>query len=114
MSSSDTRGSVIDGVCRQDPDRWREFDTIYRPILFAFLRKRGLKDFEVDEVVQDVFVKLFSKIQTYDRTICRFRTWLFRVTYNTLVDPRGVRPPTPGRSRAGPPACCGSRRRTAW
>jgi RNA polymerase sigma factor (sigma-70 family) len=86
MSSADTRGSVIEGVCRQDPERWREFDTIYRPILFAFLRKQGLKEVEADEVVQETFVKLLTKIQSYDRAKCRFRTWLFRVTYNALVD----------------------------
>jgi hypothetical protein len=94
MSSADTRGSVIDGICRRDPERWREFDTIYRPILFAFLRTQDLKEFEADEVVQETFVKLLTKIQSYDRAKCRFRTWLFRVTYNALVDraPKG-RPP---------------------
>jgi hypothetical protein len=34
MSSADTRFSVIIGVCQRDPDRWREFDAIYRTILF--------------------------------------------------------------------------------
>ena len=64
---SDTRGSVIVGVCQQDPERWREFDAIYRPMLFAFLRKQGLKESEANDVVQDIFVKLLGKIQTYDR-----------------------------------------------
>jgi RNA polymerase sigma-70 factor, ECF subfamily len=86
MSTTETRGSVIVGVCQQDPERWHEFDAIYRPILLGFLRKQGLKDSEAADVVQDTFVKLLSKIQTYDRTVCSFRTWLFRVTYNTLVD----------------------------
>ncbi len=43
MSNTDTRVSVIVGVCQQDPERWREFDSIYRPMLFAFLRKQGLQ-----------------------------------------------------------------------
>ena len=66
--------------------RWREFDAIYRPILFAYLRKRGLKDFDADEVVQEIFVKLLDKICTYDRTRSRFRTWLFGAAHNSLVD----------------------------
>ena len=45
MSNMDTRGSVIFGVCQHDPERWREFDAIYRPMLFAFLRKQGLPEF---------------------------------------------------------------------
>ena len=62
MSSTDTLISVIDGVCQQDPERWRQFDAIYRPMLFAYLRKQGLKDSDVSDVVQDIFVKLLGKI----------------------------------------------------
>jgi RNA polymerase sigma-70 factor (ECF subfamily) len=86
MSYTDTRASVIDGVCRHEPERWREFDAIYRPILFAFLRKLGVEPGEASEVAQDILVKLLDTIQTYDRSKCRFRTWLFRVTRNTLID----------------------------
>jgi RNA polymerase sigma-70 factor (ECF subfamily) len=86
MANADTRVSVIVGVCQQDPDRWREFDRIYRPILYAYLRARDLNDADAENVVQDTFVKLLGKIHTYDRAQCRFRTWLFSVTHNTLVD----------------------------
>lgn len=86
MSNSDTRCSVIFGVCRQDPERWREFDSIYRPMLFAFLRKQGLPETDAGDVVQDIFVKLLGKIHTYSRERCKFRTWLFAIAHNTLVD----------------------------
>jgi RNA polymerase sigma-70 factor (ECF subfamily) len=86
MSSVDTRVSVIVGVARHDPERWREFDAIYRPILFAYLVKRGLNAAEAGDVIQDVYVKLLDKIQTYDRAKCRFRTWLFTVAQRTLID----------------------------
>ena len=86
MSSADTLVSVIVGVRQQDPERWRQFDAIYRPILLAYLRSQGLKEFEASDVVQDIFVKLLAKIHTYDREKCRFRSWLFRVAHNTLID----------------------------
>ena len=86
MSNADTRASVILGVCRQDPDRWREFDFIYRPILFAYLGKQGLDECAANDVIQDIYVKLLNKIQTYDRAKCRFRTWLFTVAQRTLID----------------------------
>ncbi len=86
MSMENTRVSVILGICQQDPDRWHEFDAIYRPILFAYVRKRGLNDFDADEVVQEIFVKLLDKIRTYDRTRSRFRAWLFSVAHNAVVD----------------------------
>jgi RNA polymerase sigma factor (sigma-70 family) len=86
MSNSETRGSVIVGVCQHDPERWREFDSIYRPMLMAFLRKQRLSDADANDVVQETFVKLLAKIQTYDRTRYRFRTWLFSVAHHTLID----------------------------
>ena len=86
MSNSDTRGSVIYGVCQHDPERWREFDAIYRPMLMAFLRKQRLNDSDANDVIQETFIKLLKKIQTYDPLKCRFRSWLFSVAHNTLID----------------------------
>jgi len=86
MSDSRTRDSIIVGVCRQDPERWSQFHAIYRPMLFGFLRKQGLDDSDADDVVQDTFLKLLAKIDTYDRARCKFRTWLFGLALNTLID----------------------------
>jgi RNA polymerase sigma-70 factor (ECF subfamily) len=86
MSNNDTFASVIEGVRRQDPHRWHQFDGIYRPMLMAYLRKRGLKDFEASDVIQDIYLKLLGKIQTYDRERSSFRSWLFSVAHNALVD----------------------------
>jgi RNA polymerase sigma-70 factor (ECF subfamily) len=77
---------VIHGVRQRDPERWREFDSIYRPMLLAFLHRQGLQHSEASDVVQEIFVKLLAKIQTYDRAKCKFRSWLFAVAHNTLVD----------------------------
>ena len=83
--NSETLVSLIDGVCEQDPERWRQFDAIYRPMLMAYMRKQPA-EFDANDVVQDIFVKLLAKIHTYDRSIRGFRTWLFRVARNALID----------------------------
>jgi RNA polymerase sigma factor (sigma-70 family) len=86
MSNTDTRVSVIAGVCENDPERWREFDTIYRPILLAYFAKRGFPESDASDVIQDIFVKLLGRIHSYDRSKCRFHTWLFTVTQHAMID----------------------------
>ena len=86
MSTSETLVSLIVGVCQQDPERWRQFDAIYRPMLMAYMRKQGLREHDASDVVQDIFVKLLGKIHTYDRAKCRFRSWLYSVAHNALID----------------------------
>jgi RNA polymerase sigma-70 factor (ECF subfamily) len=73
-------------VRQHDPERWRVFDGIYRPILRAYFIQRGLDESAASDVVQDVYVKLLRKIQLYDPAKCRFRTWLFTVAQHTLID----------------------------
>lgn len=81
-----TRASVIKGVREDDPDRWREFYAIYKPMLLSYFRRQGLADGDAHDLAQDVFVKLLRKIQTYDRTRTRFRTWLFTIARHALID----------------------------
>jgi RNA polymerase sigma-70 factor (ECF subfamily) len=86
MSESNTLVSVILGVREQDPERWRQFDAIYRPMLLAYMRNRGLSESHAQDVVQEVFLKLLTKLCTYDLGRSRFRTWLFTVANRTLID----------------------------
>ncbi len=71
-----------------DGPSWGEFDAIYRPLIFGYLRRLGLGAFDADELTQEVFSRLMKKLPTYelDRQKARFRTFLWKVTYHTLVD----------------------------
>jgi DNA-directed RNA polymerase specialized sigma24 family protein len=86
MSNSDTRCSVTFGVSQHDPERCRAFDSIYRPILKAFLRKQCLNDSDANDLVYEIFVKLLKKLHTCDREKCPSRTWVFSAAHNTLFD----------------------------
>jgi len=86
MTDTNTRVSVIMGVRQNDPDRWREFHAIYKPMLLSYLRKQGLSDSDAHDTAQDVFLRLIQKIGSYDRTRARFRSWLFSVARHALID----------------------------
>ena len=85
-NDSDTRVSIINAVRERNPDRWTEFYTIYKPMLMGYFRRQGLCDGTAQDLTHDVFLKLFEKIHSYDRSRTRFRTWLFTVARNTLID----------------------------
>lgn len=71
-----------------DGRSWDEFDAIYRPLIFRYLRRLGLGAFDADELTQEVFSRLMRKLPTFElnREKARFRTFLWKVTYNALVD----------------------------
>jgi RNA polymerase sigma-70 factor (ECF subfamily) len=86
---SETRVSLIERVRnQQDSVAWAEFFTIYRPLLVAYVRKRGVSEHDAADVVQEVFSRLVPALADFqfDAQRGRFRTWLWRVTHNTLAD----------------------------
>jgi RNA polymerase sigma-70 factor (ECF subfamily) len=72
----------------QDTEAWFEFVEIYTPVVYGFLRKRGLQDADAADVTQDVFRKVSRSIHGFqcDRQLGSFRGWLLTVTRSSLAD----------------------------
>lgn len=85
---TETRSSLIRDVRDPQHPRWGEFHRIYDPLVRNYLRKKGLRNDDIDEVTQIVFTKLSQAMADFelDRQRSRFRTWLWRVTCNALLD----------------------------
>src|ERR1700682_3808498 len=84
-----TRVSLIHPVRnRADAVAWGEFFSIYRPLLFAYVRKRGVAQHDAADIVQDVLARLVPALAhfEFDARRGRFLTWLWSVTHNALVD----------------------------
>jgi RNA polymerase sigma-70 factor (ECF subfamily) len=85
----ETRASLIQRVRdRADTSAWGEFFSVYQPLVFAYVRQRGVSATDADDVVQEVFAKLTQALARFefDAERGRFRTWLWRVTQNALAD----------------------------
>ncbi|WP_435008269.1 RNA polymerase sigma factor [Tundrisphaera lichenicola] len=88
-STMTTRSSLLIRVRNTaDPIAWREFIALYKPLLRAYVRKRGIAGQEGDDVVQEILIRLVKALPGFrlDRGRGRFRTWLWRVMLGTLVD----------------------------
>lgn len=67
---------------------WEEFYTTYCPVVFRYARKRGLSETDAEDLVQEVVAGLARRLPefTYDPGRGSFKTWLFRICRNKVVD----------------------------
>ena len=69
----------------EDNNAWEEFIKFYRPFICKILRRMKISLNDFDDLVQDVLVKLWKGLPKYDSQKAKFRTWLSRVTRNTVI-----------------------------
>ena len=72
----------------RDHEAWLEFVSLYEPVAYRLLRRRGLQDADAREVMQELFIAVSRSIDRWDPAKERgsFRGWLSRVTRNLLIN----------------------------
>ena len=51
-----------------------------------FCRSRGLQDADARDVTQEVLVQISRRVEAWDSSKGKFRSWLFRITQNIATD----------------------------
>lgn len=79
-----------------DQAAWERFVTLYAPVLEHWARRQGLREADVADLVQEVLLKVFRALPTYERRPgTPFRAWLGTIARNQCADfrrRRGTRP----------------------
>jgi RNA polymerase sigma-70 factor (ECF subfamily) len=70
-----------------DQMAFAELYETYRPLVYRFLRRRlDGSDEVVEDLTEDVFVKVYEKLDRYVERGLPFTAWLYRIAHNHLVD----------------------------
>jgi len=67
----------------------RAFEAIFRELggpVAGYLRARGAED--PDDLANEVFVRVFRAIGTFRGSDARFRSWVFTIAHNAVLDER--------------------------
>ncbi len=88
---SETSASLLENLReRPDPRSWKRLVDLYWPLVYGWLRQRGLQHGDAEDIAQDVLQVLLRELPRfrYDRNRGSFRSWLRTITANRL---RGFR-----------------------
>ncbi len=70
-----------------DSQAWREFYSIYGPMIYRYARLRGLSASDAEEIRDQCMAVVVEKIGgfTYDRSRGRFKSWLHRIANHKII-----------------------------
>ena len=77
-----TRISLLRRVTDGNDFAWSELVSLYQPIIQSWLQRQGIDRQDAEEISQNVFVVVVSKIDSFKHSgqTGAFRTWLRRIT----------------------------------
>lgn len=91
-----TSPTLLQRLATSDPvsgrEAWMQFVGLYTPLLLAWARDQRLQDADATDLVQEIFVRLATKLPAYRRVEGHtFRSWLFTLVRNYYRDFRAAR-----------------------
>ena len=63
-----------------------EIYTQYRDKVFGYVRNHVNSPEDAEDITSDIFVKIYSKLDTYDESKASLSTWIYSMTSNTVID----------------------------
>lgn len=85
-SGPDSDLAVVAGLRERRPDAINAAVERYSPIVEMIAGSVLSDPLDVEEVVQDAFMKAFGAIDSFDPRRASFSTWLGRIAYNTALN----------------------------
>jgi RNA polymerase sigma-70 factor, ECF subfamily len=78
VAGPSSRDSLVSRCLSGGPAAWRDLHREYYPVAAAFLRKLGVKEAEMEDACQEVFLQMFRYLPSF-RGEANLKTWLYRL-----------------------------------
>jgi RNA polymerase sigma-70 factor, ECF subfamily len=87
-SVGSTSSSLLERAKARDGEAWRRLAHLYGPLVYRWCRRKGLPRADAEDLVQEVFLTVATKLQTFRREGegDTFRGWLWTITRNKIGD----------------------------
>jgi RNA polymerase sigma-70 factor, ECF subfamily len=79
------QNNIIEKVKKGDQAAFRKVVEEYQQMAFSMAFRIVCDEEEARDIVQDSFIKIWQKIDTYDMTM-KFSTWLCKIVANSAID----------------------------
>ena len=77
--------ALVDATLGGDQSAFETLVVRYERRLFGLVRHYVRNPVEIEDIVQDTFLKAYSRLETFQRS-ASFYTWLYRIAVNTILD----------------------------
>ncbi len=71
---------------RTDEQAFAELYELYIDMIYGFVMKRVGHTETTEDIVSDIFRKVFLHLDGFDSSKASFKTWVFQIANNTLID----------------------------
>lgn len=87
QATTPTAAELVAMAQQGDQNAFASLYEQYSPLVYRFLRRRlDGADEIVEDLAEDVFVKVYEKLDRYVERGLPFTAWLYRIAHNHLVD----------------------------
>lgn len=81
-----TDTDLLDGCLRQDRKAQRTLYEKQLPYLLAIVRRYGVREADLQDVLQEAFSEIFATLERFDPTVGPLRPWLARITIHRTLN----------------------------
>ena len=77
---------LINNILEGDSEAQKEFYTKYRTILRDYLTSKYPENYEIEDDISEILIKVFTNLYRYDEEKSAPKTWIFSIAKNYMID----------------------------